>query len=122
VLKEDPRANAAAVNEAWRAAGRPGEISAGLVNHLRHRMGLSGNLRDKKASGTERRGQPNPLHPGANGGRQAPSRRSMSELAELEVAIDRLLMKVAEIAPLANVEYALREVRRRLYAAMVAVA
>ena len=42
VLDNDPRANARAVNEAWRAAGRPGSIGAGLVNHLRFRMGLSG--------------------------------------------------------------------------------
>jgi hypothetical protein len=55
VLNDNPQANAAAVNEAWRAAGMSGSISAGLVNHLRSRMGLSGNLqagRRKRISAT----------------------------------------------------------------------
>jgi hypothetical protein len=42
VLKKNPRANAAAVNEAWPAAGRPGDINVGLVNHLRFRLGHGG--------------------------------------------------------------------------------
>jgi hypothetical protein len=32
MLNDNPRANAAIVNEAWRAAGMSGSISAGLVN------------------------------------------------------------------------------------------
>jgi hypothetical protein len=54
VLSDNPRANAAIVNEAWRAAGMAGSISSGLVNNLRFRMGLSGNLRRKRMTGKRR--------------------------------------------------------------------
>ena len=39
---------------------------------------------------------------------------------DLEVEIDRLLMKVVEIGQLPSVEDALRRVRRQIYAGMVA--
>jgi hypothetical protein len=54
VLNDNPHANAAAVNEAWRAAGMAGRISAALVNHLRFRMRLSGSLRARRTTGTKR--------------------------------------------------------------------
>jgi hypothetical protein len=119
VLKKDPRANAAAVNEAWRAAGMPGQISAGLVNHLRSQLGLSGNLRARKASGTKRRRPTEQELAGTNVRPRAASRRRVSELAELEVEFDRLLMKVVEISPLADVADDLRQARRQIYAAMI---
>ncbi len=40
---------------------------------------------------------------------------------DLEVEIDRLLMKVVEIGQLPDVEDELRKARRQLYAGMVAV-
>jgi len=53
VLGKNARANAAAVNLAWKAAGRNGTISATLVNKLRSALGLAGNLRStvKKKNG-----------------------------------------------------------------------
>ncbi len=45
VLAKNARANTSAVNEAWTAAGRSGQISATLVNKLRSSLGLAGNLR-----------------------------------------------------------------------------
>jgi hypothetical protein len=45
VLGKNGRANAAAVNEAWKAEGHEGSISAALVNKLRSTLGLAGNLR-----------------------------------------------------------------------------
>jgi hypothetical protein len=45
VLVNDPRANTKAVNDAWKAAGRDGQISATLVNKLRSSLGFAGNLR-----------------------------------------------------------------------------
>jgi hypothetical protein len=120
VLKADPRANAAAVNEAWRAAGRPGEISAGLVNHLRHRMGLSGNLRGQRTIATGRR---RTLQARAvpNGSTPTIGRGRTNELMALEIEIDRLLMKLAAIGELPDVEDALRQARRSLYSGMVDV-
>ncbi len=45
VLANDPFANTKAVNDAWNAAGRSGQISATLVNKLRSSLGYAGNLR-----------------------------------------------------------------------------
>jgi hypothetical protein len=44
-LKDNPKGNAKAVNEAWAAAGMSGTIGATLVNKMRSDMGLTGNLR-----------------------------------------------------------------------------
>jgi hypothetical protein len=121
VLKEDPRANAAAVNEAWRAAGRPGEISAGLVNHLRHRMGVSGNLRGRRTIATRRQQRTVRAHAGSNGITPAIARGRTTDLMALEVEFDRLLMKLAAIGELPDIEDALREARRSLYSGMVDV-
>jgi hypothetical protein len=120
VLREDPRANAAAVNEAWRAAGRPGEISAGLINHLRHRMGLSSNLRGQRTIATGRRRTPQ-AHAAPNGSTPTIGRRRTNDLMALEIEIDRLWMKLAAIGELPDVEDALREARRSLYSGMVDV-
>jgi hypothetical protein len=44
-LKENPKGNVKAVQEAWAAAGMTGSIGATLVNKMRSDMGLTGNLR-----------------------------------------------------------------------------
>jgi hypothetical protein len=44
-LKDNPKGNAKAVNEAWATAGMTGSIGATLVNKMRSDMGLTGNLR-----------------------------------------------------------------------------
>ena len=46
-LKDNPKGNAKAVNEAWAAAGMSGTIGATLINKMRSEMGLTGNLRAK---------------------------------------------------------------------------
>ena len=47
-LQENPHGNAAAVNEAWAAAGIDGTISPTLVNKMRASLGLTGNLRGNR--------------------------------------------------------------------------
>ena len=56
VLNDNPLANAEAVNEAWRAAGMSGGISASLVSNMRSRMGLAGNLRPRASERTKTTG------------------------------------------------------------------
>ncbi len=56
---------------------------------------------------------------GANGTAEAKSRRGKADLMDLEVEIDRLLMKVVEVGSLPDVENALRKARRHLYASLV---
>jgi hypothetical protein len=53
VLANNDRANTKAVNDAWKAAGREGQISPTLVNKLRSALGLAGNLRSKNKKKTE---------------------------------------------------------------------
>ncbi|MGP0063397.1 MAG: hypothetical protein ACLQGP_07350 [Isosphaeraceae bacterium] len=133
VLNDNALANAAAVNEAWRAAGMSGTISVSLVNSVRSRMGLAGNLkgmqRRTKTSGAAdsggavagtRRGQP-PMQVQSGATVTAPvkTRGSRTDPMDLEVEIDRLLLKVVEIGSLPDVEYALRKARRHLYASLI---
>ncbi len=125
MLNDNPQANAAAVNEAWRAAGMSGSISAGLVNHLRSRLGLAGNLRGgrrkrTRASGTRQGGPSVRVRTGANGSIAAMGRERSRELMGLEVEIDRLMIKVAEIGQLPDLEDEPRKVRRQLYASLSA--
>ena len=47
------------------------------------------------------------------------TRGSGTDLMDLEVEIDRLLMKVVEVGSLHDVENALRKARRHLYASLV---
>ena len=124
VLNDNPLANAAAVNEAWRAAGMSGGISATLVSNIRSRMGLAGNVRGRRRRRTKttvtREGRPpSQVRAGENGTGPVKTRRSRTDLMELEVGIDRLLMKVVEIGTLPEVEDALRKARRNLYAGLV---
>jgi hypothetical protein len=120
VLNNDAFANHEAVNKAWRAAGMSGTISPTLVSRMRSRMGLAGNLgrgrrRKSKAAGT-RGGRPAE----ANGSTRVMGRGKRNNLLDLEIDIDRLLMKVVEIGTLPDVENDLRRARRHLYAGMIA--
>jgi hypothetical protein len=130
-LNDNPRANTAAVNEAWTAAGMPGTISTTLVNKMRSRMGLTGNLRARRgtktalAAGTTRgTGKKRGRKPrGATStaskasttfdARGRKSRRSPA-LFDLEAEIDRLIFKVMGLGALTDVEDSLREARRRV--------
>src|ERR1700728_3641464 len=84
VLNDDSLANAAAVNEAWRAAGMSGSISASLVNNVRSRMGLTGNVRGRRRKGTKttgtRQGRPSiRVRAGENGTGPVMSRARTSD-------------------------------------------
>jgi hypothetical protein len=57
---------------------------------------------------------------GASGGTPAMTRGRKSDLLDLEVETDRLLMKVVEIGTLHEVEAELRKARRLLFMGMVA--
>jgi hypothetical protein len=136
MLNDDPQANAEAVNAAWRAAGMSGSISSSLISNVRTRMRLSGKLPGKRRKRTrttgaadagtggsitgKRRGRP-PRQAGAvvNGEAPVMSRGRERELMNLEVEIDRVLMRVVETGALPEVENALRKVRRQLYAGML---
>ena len=135
VLLDNALANTQAVNEAWRAAGMKGTISATLVNKIRSRMGLAGNLRGGRRKGTRAAAtaEARPTYTGKRRGRppkQATSlayetvrdetRGRKSPLVDLEVDIDRLLFKAMEIGTLPEVEDALRKTRRLLYASLTA--
>ena len=126
VLNDNSLANVEAVNKAWRAAGMSGTISASLVNSMRSRMGLAGKRRGRPRRGTKttgtRQGRPTvPVRAGENGTGPIKTRGRTSDLMELEVEIDRLLMKVVAIGTLPDVENALRKARRHLYANMIAL-
>jgi hypothetical protein len=57
-LKDNPKGNTKAVNEAWAAAGMSGTIGATLVNKTRSEMGLTGNLRAKAKPKTAAKAKP----------------------------------------------------------------
>src|SRR5579885_1482443 len=121
VLNNDPYANHAAVNQAWREAGFSGTIRPTLVSRIRSRMGLAGNLgrgrgRKRRTAGDRPAG---PAPSGANGSTRVMGRGRKINLMDLEIEIDRLLMKVAEIGTLPDVENDLRRARRHLYAGMM---
>jgi hypothetical protein len=124
MLNNNPTANAAAVNEAWKAEGMLGSISATLISTIRSRMGLAGNLRGrprKNAKKAEKgRGRVSMrADVVANGTAQVKTRGRTSLLMDLEVELDRLMMKVAALGTLPDVENALRKARRQLYADLI---
>jgi hypothetical protein len=123
VLNDDPQANHQAVNNAWRAAGMSGSISPTLVSRVRSRMGLAGKLRRRggaEAAGARRGRPPAQAQAAASATALHQARGRKNSLMDLEVEIDRLLMKVAAIGTLPEVEDSLRKTRRQLYAGLVA--
>jgi len=136
LLIDDSMANTKAVNEAWSAAGMEGTISETLVNKTRSQMGLAGNLRGKSRTKTEAAASTRRAYTGKKRGRKpkqetvataagkavptgARQSKRNDRLVELEADLDRLLFRVMNEGELAQVEHALREARRRLYAAFV---
>jgi hypothetical protein len=136
VLKDDPRANAKAVKDAWQESGHDGTISETLVNKMRSEMGLAGNLRGGRPKGSTKATAGKPKYTGKKRGRKpksaqaAPSNgRSVEEpraksggrhnqLAALEADIDHLLFKVMNLGGLDEIENSLRKTRRLLYGAL----
>ena len=133
-LNDHPHANPKGVNEAWTEAGMEGTISETLVNKMRSTMGLSGNLRGKretnnsnssasprpytgKKRGRKPKSETNPAS--TKNVRSTKSSRPSESIVELETELDRLLFKVMNMKSLPEVEEALRDARRALYAAHV---
>jgi hypothetical protein len=116
VLIDNPHANPKAVNEAWAAAGMKGTISTALVNKMRARMGLSGNLRGKgkTALAADKLYRPAPS-PSVRLAPKGPRSARDRALFDLEREIDRLLFKVMGIGDLPDVAESLRAARRLLF-------
>jgi hypothetical protein len=134
-LQQNPLGNVGAVNDAWRTSGKKGSISGTLVNKLRSRLGLTGNLRGRPRKPRD----PSADGPAATGLRRGRGRRPRSEaagpgaatrvetrgrksarskaLVELEAEIDRLLFKVMSMGSMTELEDGLREARRLVYSA-----
>lgn len=119
-LNNHPQGNIDAVNEAWKAAGFDGTISPTVVNTMRAKLGLTGNLRGNTQSSAtgKKRGRPRKetaaavyVQPRGTG-----SARTVV-MNQLEADIDRLLFKVMGIGELTEIEDSLRRVRRLLYGA-----
>jgi hypothetical protein len=118
VLVDNPHANPKAVNEAWIAAGMKGTISSALVNKMRARMGLTGNLRGKgkKPAARSKPGhQPAAAFSAARVDSKGRQSARAQALIELEAEIDRLLFKVMGMGGLPDVVETLRTARRLLY-------
>ncbi len=138
-LGKNPRANAKAVIDAWKADGREGTVSATLVNKMRGALGLAGNLRATRKK-PKRRPTGQLVLVAHKSGRKAnsslaardatgssevngdrieagagklelhePAGSLVGTLEELESDIDRLLFKVMNIGGLALIEDRLRQ-------------
>jgi hypothetical protein len=127
VLNSNPKANPAAVNRAWEEEGMEGSISSALVNKMRAKLGLTGNLRKKRKPAAE--GSVKPTYTGKKRGRKpkvqtdvtvAPTVSNAKLLTEIEADLDRLLFKVMHRGDLPEVEEAIRKTRRALYSAFTA--
>ena len=131
-LNDHPRANPKAVNQAWTEAGMEGTISETLVNKMRSALGLSGNLRGKREANVSNISATPSPYTGNKRGRKPKSQtgpvstknvrstkasRPSESVLELETELDRLLFKVMNMKSLPEVEEALRDARRALYAA-----
>src|SRR5271166_2366517 len=124
-LHDNPQGNVKAVNEAWQAAGFDGTISTALVYKARASLGLTGNLSGKTKTSAEGKATPTgkklgrprkePTAPVTGKPRGRKSARTLA-LTELEADIDRLIFKVMGVGDLTEIEAALRQARRLLYA------
>ncbi len=121
-LHDHPQSNPTAVNEAWKSAGMHGTISTSLINNIRGKLGLSGNLRagrppkNRSAKKPGRVGRPSKKvveTPAPQASSRLP--RPDRQVRELEAEIDRLLFKVMNATGLETVEECLRDARRALY-------
>lgn len=115
-LLDNPTANPAAANEAWVEAGMPGTVSASLVNKLRSKLKLTGNLR----AGRKKRSDAPAATVKASATRLSAgavhtTRASGRTLSEIEADLDRLIFRVMAIKGLDDVAEKLRAARRALY-------
>jgi hypothetical protein len=123
-LHDNPQGNVDAVNKAWEAAGFDGTISPALVNQMRAKLGLTGNLRGMPKTGTNGRATSTgkkvgrPRKETAAAVNVQPQGNRSTVLNELEADIDRLIFKAMVIGDLTEIENSLRQARRLLYGAM----
>jgi hypothetical protein len=123
-LNDHPQGNVDAVNEAWQAAGFDGTISPTLINKMRAKLGLTGNLRgttkkSKTSSMGMKRGRPrNETATAANVQPRMSGNVRTEILNDVEADIDQLLFKAMGIGDLTEVEASLRQARRLLYRAL----
>ncbi len=110
LLYDNPRANAATVNEEWTKAGMPGKISQTLVSNVRSALGFAGNLRatsETKAKAGTKADAPAKARLGR------PTDRA-KVLAEIEGELDTLIYKLMGLGGLSKAEDDLRRARRVL--------
>ena len=117
-LHDHPLGNVDAVNTAWTTAGFEGTISGTLVNQMRAKLGLAGNLRaktekPKKSATGKKLGRPRRETTAAVNVQPRIIRSTV--LDDLEADIDRLIFKAMGIGDLTEIEDALRRARRLLY-------
>jgi hypothetical protein len=105
MLVDHPQANAAAANKAWRKAGMKGSISVSLVNRMRSKLGLAGNLPKGRKTAVTSKTQTTPAT------RRRPGNRERM-LVEMESRIDSLIFDLLEIGGIEKAEDALRAARR----------
>jgi hypothetical protein len=105
LLVDHPQANADAVNKAWKKAGMKGTISVSLVNKMRSKLGLAGNLPKGPKPASTGEAQTTPATKRRTGNRE-------QMLAVVESKIDSLIFDLLEIGDTEKAEDALRAARR----------
>jgi hypothetical protein len=118
LLFDNPQANAAAVNKAWKKAGMKGTISVSLVNKVRSDLGLTGNLRPGPKSGVSKKTGGKTKADGVHAKSRPGSREGM--LAEVESKIDGLIFELLGIGGVEKAGDALRAARRMVVRAQKA--
>jgi hypothetical protein len=116
VLVDNPQANAAVINKAWKAAGMKGTISVSLVNKVRSDLGLTGYLRRGPKSAVAKKTGGKTPSVGAHATRSPATKRRLGNreqmLAEVESKIDSLIFELLEIGGVEKAEDSLRAARR----------
>jgi hypothetical protein len=136
-LNKNKQANHREVSQAWSSAGNEGTVSESLVNKLRSKLGLTGNLQSRtKAAGSngtaevpqaasKPRGRPRksgktkggtPAQANGSHDRAAPATGGGPTrlLTQLEGEIDDMLYRIKRAGGLAEFEETLRKARRIL--------
>ncbi len=121
-LHDNPRANADAVNKAWQSAGFEGPISRTVVDKMRAKLGLSGNLRRKVTNSKPSTSGKKPIQLRKNTTTPVAKQPRGDEsivLEGMEADIDRLIYKTMAIGDLTEIEDTFRRARRLLYKALM---
>jgi hypothetical protein len=109
-LFDNPQANTAAVNEAWTKEGMKGAISSSLVNNMRSKLGLGGNLR-KGPKPTVSKKPGGKTKADAVQAKRPPGNREQ-KLVEVEDKIDGLIFELLGIGGVEKAVDTLRAARR----------